>query len=173
MTVGQTTYPTKPAVSFNGMLADLVDHDMTSKVNLDPGGAIPFGVAVKNGADDTTAVLPTAGNDKICGIAVHSHAYDNAALANSLGVPAGDMINNLKRGRVWVNVEEAVAVNGAVRVRTSANGGNTQLGAFRTTADAGHSGLLPNARFKSATTGAGLAIVEIDLIGQDGLMTAD
>jgi hypothetical protein len=68
-------------------------------------------------------------------------------------------------GVVWVVVEEAVADGDPVLARHTANGGNTVLGRFRTTADTGASAL-PAARFRSASVTFGsllLAKLKFDL----------
>jgi len=68
----------------------------------------------------------------------------------------------IRQGRVWVSAETAVAEGDPVYVRLVAGTGET-AGALRATPDANDCVRLNGARFASTTTGAGLAVVELNL----------
>lgn len=170
MTVGQTSYDLVPAKAFAGMLADLTDNDVVSLVNAQAAD-IPFGVAIANGASELKGELPNNMGDFIRGIAVHSHAYDNASLSNANGVPDKAMINVLRRGRVWAICEDGCSPEGDVFVRIAANGGNTQLGRLLGADDGANAGKLVGAVWKTTALAGGLAIVEINLMGTKGALT--
>ena len=72
--------------------------------------------------------------------------------------PQNSALPVLQKGEAYVAVEDAVAAGNPVFARHAA--GN--LGAFRSDADGGDATLVPSAVFKSSTTGAGIAIVEIN-----------
>ena len=67
----------------------------------------------------------------------------------------------IRSGRVWVNVEGAVTAGNQPYARYAVGTGSV-LGAFRADADTSSAALVPNARFVTSTTGAGLAVVEVD-----------
>ena len=68
----------------------------------------------------------------------------------------GDSVPVLTTGGIWVYSEAAVSDGSPVYVRTAANGGLTQLGAFAPAAGTGLT-LVPNARFVRDSSGAGAA----------------
>lgn len=75
----------------------------------------------------------------------------------------GDMVSLLKRGRIWVAVEEAVTPASTPFVRFAAGGGGTVLGGFRASADTATAVALPGAKYLTtqATIG-GLALLEVN-----------
>lgn len=155
----QTSYSLNQGVAFAGMLADLSFKRVVTGVNKE-GAAIPFGVGVVGTATADEYDLPDAGGDKITGIVVHSHDVDQRALTGVQGVPIDGTMNVLAEGVVWVVTDEAVAVGDPVYCRHTANGGATQLGAFRNDADTANATLVKGATFLTATSGAGIAKIE-------------
>lgn len=162
--MAQLSYSQTMTVSVAGMLADGAGapHDIVSRANIVDD--IPFGVAVADIAgDEGTIQLPASSGAKICGIAQRSLTVEENAASVENAYPAKSMCAVVKKGRVWVTVEKAVTVDDSVFVRHTANGGNTQKGAFRDDNDSGNALQITNARFITSTSGAGLAVVEINL----------
>jgi hypothetical protein len=153
----QTAYSNTMPVGYAGMLYDSSFMTKDSYANAQ-GAAIPFGVVVAKGTGDQDATLPDNSADIMLGIVVHTHAYDQSSLTGTDGVPANRMLNAVKRGRIWVLVEEAVTKGDPVYVRI-ANGvadvTKTQKGALRKSADTATAVLLAGAHFyTSAAAGA-------------------
>jgi hypothetical protein len=101
------------------------------------GGEIPFGVLVcADGAEDKCR-LPQVAADvttKALGVALQTLAQENN-LSGTNVYPRNARIGVLKKGRVWVKVEEAVSAFDKAWVRLRAVAGNTQRGAFRKSGD--------------------------------------
>lgn len=130
-------------------------------------GAVPFGRFVTAGTDlDRQGQLPDAAADitnvkAVRGIAIQSHAIESEYLgSNPAQYKDQDAMSVMKKGRVAVNVEEAVTPADAVFVRYAGAG---NAGEFRTDDPGSEAAELANARFITSTTGAGVAILEVDL----------
>ncbi len=161
----QTTYTETHTVAIEGALADNGPRDVATGIN-EAAGEIPFGVMVAKGTGDRNKKLPAAGSDTLDGIALHGYNFDKSEELGTTGIKRYVAFNVLRRGRAWVKVEEAVNDGDRAHIRHTANGGNTQLGAFRKSADGGNTIDATNiARFET-TAGAGeLAIVMVDMTG--------
>ena len=134
---------------------------------------VPFGVLVslnndgQQSGDRRLVHLPQGATDvtdaKLAmGVALHTHAVENALTGVNLGYEPQSAVSILRRGRVYVQVEDAVVEGGAVYVRHVAGAGE-QLGAFRSDADTSDAGILPGASYRSSADAGGLAIVELNL----------
>lgn len=163
MAIPQTSVSEAPTAAFQGMLADTgPNNDVASFVN-ESTSEIPFGVMVMQGTADDQCKPLAATTDKLIGIVVHSHAYDKDNELGSTGLKQYVSVGVLRKGRIWVPVEEAVTPASSVLVRAVA-GGSEVAGAFRDTADSTDCiDISQFARYRSTTTGAGLALVEIDM----------
>lgn len=73
-----------------------------------------------------------------------------------------ERVSVLRRGRVLVSAEAAVTAGQPVYVRFVATGGEVR-GALRGAPDSTDCALLPGARWATTTTGAGLAVVDLNL----------
>lgn len=157
VTVGMTR-------AFAGMLGDVAySKNCQSYVNSEASAEIPFGVMVGQGATDDTCLKLAAITDKMIGIVAHSHAYNKDNELGTTGLKPKVTVDVLKKGTIWVPVEEAVTPASAVLVRAVAAGAEV-AGAFRDTADA--SDLIDCsafARYLTTTTGAGFALLEFDM----------
>ena len=145
-----------PAVK--GMLADIA---LSDKVGRNSLVAIAFGLGLVQTAVAGQAALPSATGFTFEGISVQT----NKPTSNATGeaqYEIGEEITVLRKGRIWVYVETAVAVNDDVFLRHTVNGA-LLAGDFRTDADTARADQITNARFITATTAAGLAMVEINL----------
>lgn len=165
----QTTYLAAHPVGLAGALVDASENDVISRI-LSDATSIPFGVGLKEGTTGgTNCAVPAAAGARIIGVALRTDNYENRSLTTTLAIAQKDVVSVLRRGRVWVLVEQDVVVGDDVFVRHTARLTNTQLGGFRTDADTASSvdyaAVLANARFVSAASAGGLAQLEIDLLG--------
>lgn len=124
--------------------------------------------AIAAGGDDNLAHLPTLVTQvtdvgTVLGVTVHTQAIEQAVLnANNVGYPIASAMSVMRKGRIWVYVEDAVVVGAQAFVRCVAGAGE-YVGAFRSDVDGSDAGALPSSRFK-LTAGAGeLTILEINL----------
>lgn len=134
--------------------------------------AIDFGLLViQDPNNDQGAIPPSLQSEilnnirNIAGIDIHSHTAENAREGE---VNSGNKISKamsvLRRGRVYVRVEEAVTPASVPHVRFAAGAGGTRLGAFRASVDTDTAEpLLSEFRFKSSAGAGELAILEISL----------
>ncbi len=163
----QTSVTTMSA-AFAGMKADSAHCDVDSFINGESSAEIPFGVMVAQGTAYNEARKLTTGDttDDFIGITMHSHAYAKPDELGDTGVKVDCMLNVMARGRVYVQVEEAVTPASKPLVRIIASGSEV-AGAFRDTADASDCiDVSAYCRFKSSTSGAGVAILEFDMSGR-------
>lgn len=152
----QTAYTQNSVASFAGMLYDIAENDVMS---YSAEGAVDFGVPVKLGTnkEKQTAKLTTSAGQ--AALAVGFALATQTLEQSSAGVVQyGDKVNVsvLKKGRVWVNTQDAV-VAGAVA--------NLHLASGTLTDEAVAAGIEAftqfSARFVTSTSAAGLAVVEI------------
>lgn len=163
--MSQLTYTQEMPVAFAGMLADGGPKFASTGINQEAGSTeIPWGSIVVQGTTENGAKLPSAAGDatKIRGVALHGHNYEQPLQVGSLGPKPGVVFSVLEKGRVWVQVEAAVAIGDRAFVRYAAGAGGTQKGALRNANVVNETIELKGARFRTATTGPGLALLEID-----------
>lgn len=155
----QLSITNDPQVAFEGQIAYPMFPRVVMTRFVAQAGGIPYGIAVVRAADKTVRLPVLTGEvtNSFEGISVRQEYREE----NSQGYSNLEPLPVMRRGYIWVAVEGAVTEEGSVFVRTAASGGNTQLGAFRADADSANATLVPNAKFVTSTTAAGLAIVEI------------
>lgn len=165
MTV-QTSFSVDKVRAYAGMLADNGDKDTFTKI---ASSAVPFGFGVVKRAAQADTVeqagVPTATADvtaRARGIAIKDETRRGPQAGLVGGYEALDPMTLLKRGRIWVPVEAAVTQDGAAFCRFAA-GTFAALGAWRADADTATAVAFPTAVFRTSTTGAGFAIVEVNL----------
>lgn len=163
----QTSVSAAMTEAFQGMLGDASYHKhVESYVNEESSAEIPFGVFVKRGTAANTAIKLTATSDELEGVVVHSHAYDKDNELGTTGLKPKVTMGVLARGRIWVPVEEAVTPASSVLVRAVATGSEV-AGACRDTADGSDCiDISKYARFLTSTSGAGIALLEYDVIAR-------
>jgi hypothetical protein len=139
--------------------------------------SVPFGTFLTQDTNITgtgaynIARLPNAAIDITTerlglGVSIHEQATENALASSGaaeVGYRTQSTMSLLRKGLIWVQVEDAVVPGGEVFVRFVAGAGGTQLGAFRSDADTASAGALPNARYKSGASAGGLAQLDINL----------
>lgn len=159
--MSQTAYSVNQGVALEGGLYDIGENDTMSYLVQDAAG-ISFGKGVSQGTADDQAKLPAAAGDvttTFLGVsqAVQGIEADSSGVVKYLQKAAMSVV---KKGRVWVKVEDAVTAQGAVYVRHAAGG--LGVGSFAGAAGTGLA-LLPGAKYITSASANGLAVVELNL----------
>lgn len=130
------------------------------------GTAIALGLAVVQGSADNLATQLTGAADVVLGITTR-----NTVVEENTGIPTdvtefdpGDEMSIMEEGTITVQTEGTVAASGLVFARHDVGATAFALGQLSATDDA-ETVQVPNARFDTSTTGAGLARVRINLPG--------
>lgn len=132
--------------------------------------AIGYGLfVVQDEKDDDKASVPilaaditTLGNG--LGITVFTQANEQQyQTAGGVGYALADCMSVMRKGRIYVEVEDAVTAGAQCYVRYASGAGGSTLGAFRSDADTASAAALSNAYFRTNTAAGGIAIVEINL----------
>lgn len=159
--MSQTEISAQQSAGYAGMLYGS-NHDIDPGIQAEASAEIPFGGCVVFGTTEQGVKLPAANTDKPKGIISHSHAYDKDTELGTTGLKPKTQVNVVRRGQVWVTVEEAVAIGDRGYVRYAGTG---QKGAFRKSAVAGETlDVTSEVQFKTSTSGAGIALVDCDFI---------
>ena len=134
--------------------------------------AIGFGYFVCQDPQDVDkARSPIASTDitaagTALGFTLHTQAVTqnltSTGSSGSDGYALGDAMSVCRKGRLYVQVEDAVVAGNDVYVRYVADTGET-LGACRSDADTSDAAVLPSAKYRSSAAAGGIAIVEINL----------
>lgn len=172
--MAQTSYSINiPFASYPGQPADSGFKD---DLSVGSGqNTIPYGALVvtdttnSSGFHSIVGKLPASAAEitnvgSALGIAVADQARaQDLSNPNAPQYPAQSAVACRRQGRIWVKAESAVSSGSPVFVRfnTSANG--SVLGSLRADADGGTAAQLPNAVFRSTTSAAGFAVVELNL----------
>jgi hypothetical protein len=138
--------------------------DVRSVVN--PAGKLFFGrMAVIDNTSEGKAAHPSATGQKPLGVVMHSHATVSKEDGLDAGYATKETANVLRKGYIWVVIEETVAIGDAVFFRHTAGGGGTKLGAFRNDADTATADAITNARWvKGGTQAEGIALLELGIL---------
>lgn len=134
--MSQTAYSVDPALAFRGLLGDPNTDSFMLPLANGAAAAQGFGIMVRRDVTNPTDqfdILSAAGQ-AVVGILVHTQAQENPALADPLGVDLLEPASVLRKGRIWVRVEEAITVGDGVFFRHT-TGSGTEIGAFRNDAD--------------------------------------
>ncbi len=130
------------------------------------GTAIGLGLAVTRGSADNLATAPTDAGDRMIGITVRNtviEASSGVATEVSEFAPGSEM-SVLVEGVCTVQTEGAVTQGGIVYARHDVGSTAFALGQLSATDD-DETVAVPNARWDTSTTAAGLARVEVNLPG--------
>lgn len=148
----QTTIGQYGAAAFKGMLDGIGSRDVRSYAAEE---AIPVAYPVKLGTDPAKEVLKATAGAGVVGFALHDHArvQDSNGLVQYAAL---ETVSVLTKGRFWAPTSDAV-VAGAVANLTVADGTLTDAAVA-----AGIEAFTQvSVKFITATTGAGLALVEV------------
>jgi hypothetical protein len=151
--MAQTSY-SQAVAAYAGLIADLSPHTILSLKN-EESSDVPFGLAVAEGTSVDQFALPTAADDEIAGITVHSHALDNRGISTQQSIPTQRIASIMRDGYVYAVPELAVTKGDPVFYRIAngvADATETQKGSLTNIDDSGTAVRLPNARW--AATGA-------------------
>lgn len=163
----QTSVTALMLPAYEGQLADSGPHDIITRYQGEASAGIGFGLCVVEGAADAEAVLPVDANSRAVGIVLRDAGYATPSEYNdaSNGIQPNAMVSILRKGRVWVRVEAAVAKGDPFFVRHVAGGGERK-GAIRKDADSSDClDLTGSGRFVSASqsvNGQLMAILDVD-----------
>lgn len=135
------------------------------------GPSLPLGVAVAFGADGETEVAsvgPATLAANIAGVTVRNEAIEfnrgnTGGFQGDDEFVAGETVSVGRLGEFVVRVEDAVAAGAACFVRIATPPADSVFGAFRSDTAGGAAIVLPSARFRTSTDGAGLAVISIGL----------
>lgn len=142
----------------------------TALVQAAGGTAIPLGVGVVPGAADNEAQLPGGASTDADFLGIHVEATvdvkvnDGQAFGAIDEIEPGETLSIMRIGETVVATEDAVAFNGQVFMRIANPGPGQSLGGFRSDAAGGDAIALSGVRFRSSTTGAGLARVAVNRV---------
>lgn len=164
--MSQTTAPLREMVKGQaGLIAEpFGPEDVRSVVN--PSGKLYFGrAAVVVNSNEGLSAHPSAASQVVLGIVAHSHATESKQDGDEPNYAAKETANVLRKGYIWVQIEETIAIGDAVFFRHTANGvGKLRLGAFRNDADTATCDQLSGARWvRGGTAAEGIALLEINL----------
>jgi len=123
---------TDMAAAFPGMVEE---GTIETRVNGEASAEMRFGIAVGQGTLDNEAILLAAVADKQVGITAFRQGYVDQLELGTNGLKPNVTVGVVRKGVVWVIVEEDVTPASAVLIRCIA-AGNEIAGAFRDTADA-------------------------------------
>ena len=138
--MSQTSISLEQPVAQVGMIADTGNHDIHSKVL---SAATSIGVLVVRDASDDKVKVPTtaaevAGANVAGGVLVHNHAVESDPTTLVPTYPIKSVAPVMRKGRVYVKVEEAVTQGNQAYARYAtgiADSGLVQKGAFRKSPD--------------------------------------
>ncbi len=160
--MSQTAYPLEAAVAFPGMLGEGGKEFSISRANED-AVAIGAGRPVVVGTDpETQAALPSSAGETFLGITTAKHGRERLDLVGAASFRQNENMEIVRKGRVWVTVEEAVVYGDPVFFRHTDNG-PLLAGGWRNDTAAGEADAVPEAIFASTAAIDTVALIEINL----------
>jgi hypothetical protein len=131
------------------------------------GTRIPLAVVVVQGANDDEANQPSGGSTSANALGVTVRNTDSDVntgdpVVND-GFPAGSTLSVMKQGVMAGEVEDTVAAHGNVFFRIANPAAGQNLGGLRGDVAGGDAVQLLGAKFKTSTTGSGLAKVQLNM----------
>lgn len=158
--IPQTAVTQNPARAYAGQLADLCPHTIASyvtEVAVAAGYGMVRGVNASGVEPDSfqSAKLPAGSGDIFQGVVVFDPMKMPLSANPTTQYAIGDMVALLRKGRIWVLTNAAVTIDmQAFCVYT------TDLGKFR--GDSTAATAVPGSKFLTTTSGAGLALLELN-----------
>lgn len=150
--MSQTTISQYGSAAFAGMLDGIGSKLVRSYAAEE---AIPVAYPVKLGTDPEKEVLKATAGAGVIGFALHDHAREQSS-AGVVRYAQYETVSVLTQGRMWVETDDAVVAGATANLKTS-NGKCTDASVT--------SGIEAftqvSVKFLTATSGAGLALVEI------------
>ena len=150
--MSQTTMSQYGASAVAGLLDGVGPRDVRSYAAEE---IIPVGFPVKLGTDQSKDVLKATAGAGVIGFSIHDQARQQTS-AGAVQYAATDTVSVLTQGRMWVMTDKAVAAGATANLKT-ASGTLTDAAVA-----AGIEAFTQvSVKFITATTAAGLALVEI------------
>lgn len=179
----QTSVSDRMPVGIPGQLADLHSAefgDVVSATNEEASAELPFGVMVKDGTGPDLVKNVATTNDRLAGVIVHAQNFAKPVQLGDTGLKPGVTFGVLRKGRIYVRVEDAVEIGDEVHVRAVIGGANgygdagaESHGAFRGTQDGTDTiDITAFAKWVTEADAGEVAVVEIDM-NQASLAVAD
>lgn len=153
--MSQTSYSIAQPAAVSGQLGTAEPYSALTFNN--PVDTIAFGrMVAKVSGDANGCELPDGGSAVLLGVAIRKlHTTDNDYQPeNEVGV--------MRRGQIWVEVEQTVTPDSPVYVRHT-DPGALGLGVFRADADTADAVLVPEARYLVGASANGVALLDINL----------
>lgn len=149
---------TQLGLGIPGLEADTGPNSIVNRRNLGPA-EIDFGVAVAAGADEDSAILPSAGC-RIIGLSVR-HATMQADKTGNISYALQDTVPVMEIGRLWAFAKEVVSPGDPVT--TDATGALSTRGQIA----------VPGALWETRTAAGAIGRVRINLMQTTNVTTAD
>jgi hypothetical protein len=160
--MSQLAYTVQAPVAKQGLLVDTGDMHTISRA-VEESAGVEFGRPMVAGTDpEKQSSLPSATGQDFLGVTVFHHSIQDETLGAELALSDGETGSLLRKGTIWVRVEEAVTTTDDVYYRHTTNGGLVP-GGWRTDADTANADQLTSARWLTAAAQDGLAQLEINL----------
>lgn len=128
----QSSIETNTPGGMAGQIVDLGPKDIITRINTS-NAVIPFGRFVTKGAVQDSAVLPDASGE-VTGLVGLGVTVRTLANKDADGYADEAAMSVMKKGRIWVQVENAVVAESQAYARFSAGESAGNLGAFRSNA---------------------------------------
>lgn len=164
----QQSYELELTAALEGQLADIRDNSVATFLN-ETGAAIAFGdllVVNTGGTVGNSAKVVAATGDTVVGVNALTYIEETVKDANDRpGASDKQALNVVSEGTVAVYVTGAVDYTSPVRVYYATHTGTTagaHSGRFAHAYVSGKTRRLSNARWVSKTTGAGIALLELN-----------
>lgn len=148
----QTTISQYGAVGYAGLLDGTNDHNVRSYAAEE---IIAVGYPVKLGTNAEKSVLKATAGATTIGFSLHDHAREQTS-AGVVQYAAKDTVSVLTAGRMWMMTDDAVVAGATANLKTASG---TLTDATVTTGIEAFTKI--SVTFITATTAAGLALVEI------------
>lgn len=153
--MSQLNYDVNFEKAFEGMLGDVNNMDALSRVI--EGSNVLFGKAVTFGTNDNQCKALSAISEKVAGVVIHKHVEEGILLEK-------EAVSLLRKGRIYVKVEEAVSPGDQVHVRAVVSG-QEEAGSFRASADGTDTiNISSKAEYLSSAEAGEFALVDINLV---------
>lgn len=152
--MSQTVYSSQPDKGVSGTLvteANAVKRTYVAASTLTPGRYAGIDSAGKVAHLTAAPTAATRG-----GFVIRNMYKDNDGV-----IAAGEPVELLEAGNMWVTVESTCAMNGAVFIRHT-TGTGTGIGAARLDADTATAAAIPGLYFREALSATGVCNVEIN-----------
>lgn len=185
--MSQTTITFPLQVALAGQLADTLDNDCLPYTSVESSALIPFGVMLRwvsaGAAGDYSCANLSSSSDVLVGPSVLSFVYDdgpNGELVNvdptggnNVGLKPKTTLNVLRKGRIYVLVEEAVNANDRAFVRFAVSTAfpNGLIGGFRKSQDAtGPSSsntcidVTDKCQYLTSASAGGFAVLDVNML---------